>query len=784
MLGRNPYFAVDILCSLPESGGRKDIESKRKNQMAKVGQRLLLVLALVSLAYGARPGDFKVLGPGGGGAMFNPTISPHDPNTVLISCDMTGAYITHDGGKSWRMFNLRGVVRFFVFDPLDPKVMYAQATGLWRTTDAGETWKLVYPKPTTIKTIVMRSDHSDEIFITDSDPLGTIAALAIDPENSKILYAVAGDKSHAALFASHDSGETWQRQDALPEPARRIWIDPHSPRESRTIFVAGQHFVSMKRGAELRNFSAPESVTFTDISGGFTSASQPIIYGVSQNGIFRSKDGGASWQQSSLPGSGGKVRAVATSRMHGDVAYVSYRDLSLDGKTWIGVAKTENAGDSWQLVWKESDAAAPNIHDAWITERFGVGWGENPLELGVADQDPNLCYGTDLGRTMKTSDGGASWWAAYSRKIPSGEWVSTGLDVTNVYGIHFDPFDSNREFLTYTDIGLFRSEDRGASWQSSTKGVPGEWLNTTYWLAFDPKVRGRVWSVNSATHDLPRPKMWRHQDVAEYQGGVCVSDDGGKTWTKSNTGMDETAATHILLDPESPPDARILYVAGFGRGVYKSSDGGKSWTLKNRGISQQQPFAWRLALAGDGTLYVVIARRSEDGSIGNANDGALYRSKDGAEHWEAVALPKDVNGPNAITVDPESPQRVYLSTWARASGTHGDGGGIYLSADGGSSWKQIFDRDRHVYDVTIDPHDANIVYAAGFESSAWRSKDRGEHWLRIPGFNFKWGYRAIPDPADRNKIYVSTFGGSLWHGSVSGKDEPLDIATPELQPGK
>lgn len=749
-----------------------------------MGQYLLLVLAFAGLAYAVRPGDFKVLGPGGGGAMFNPTISPHDPNTVLVSCDMTGAYITHDGGQSWRMFNLRGVVRFFVFDPLDPKVMYAQATGLWRSTDAGETWNLVYPNPKKIKSIIMRSDHADENLVADPDPLGAVAAMAIDPENSKVLYAVAGDKSHPALFASQDSGETWQRQDALPETARRIWIDPHSPRESRTLFIAGQHFVSMKRGGGLHKFQAPESVTFTDIAGGFTSTSQPIIYGVSEKGIFRSKDGGSTWQQSSLPGSGAKVRAVATSRQHAEVAYVSYSNLSLDGKSWIGVAKTENTGDSWQLVWKESGAAAPNVHDAWITEHFGVGWGENPLELGVADQDPNLCYGTDLGRTMKTTDGGASWWAAYSRKIPAGEWVSTGLDVTNVYGIHFDPFDSDRQFLTYTDIGLFRSDDGGATWQSSTQGVPQQWLNTTYWLAFDPKVRGRMWSVNSYTHDLPRPKMWRHEDVAHYKGGVCLSVDGGKTWTKSNTGMDETAATHILLDPNSPPDARILYVAGFGRGVYKSTDGGKTWSLKNQGITQRQPFAWRLSLASDGTLYVVIARRSEDGSIGNANDGALYRSKDGAEHWESVPLPKDVNGPNAVTVDPKSTQRLYLSAWARASGTHGDGGGIYLSEDGGGHWHQIFDGDRHVYDVTVDPNDANVLYASGFESSAWRSNDRGEHWSRIPGFNFKWSYRVIPDPVDRNKIYVSTFGGSIWHGSLIGRDEPVDIATPELQPGK
>src|SRR5690349_24811194 len=98
--------------------------------------RALLAFLLLTNGNGdARPGNFRVIGPGGGGAMFHPTISPHDSNTVLIACDMTGAYITHDAGQSWRMFNLRGVVDFFVFDPKDPKTMYAHATALWRSTD-------------------------------------------------------------------------------------------------------------------------------------------------------------------------------------------------------------------------------------------------------------------------------------------------------------------------------------------------------------------------------------------------------------------------------------------------------------------------------------------------------------------------------------------------------------------------------------------------------------------------------------------------------------------------
>src|SRR5213596_3288866 len=137
--------------------------------------RFAVAALLMTNAGDSRPGDFKIIGPGGGGAMFHPTISPHDSNTVLVSCDMTGSYITHDGGRSWRMFNLRGVVNFFVFDPLDPKTMYAHATGLWRSTDGGERWSLVYPSPSEVKGVKMDSDHADERILADPDPLSEIA---------------------------------------------------------------------------------------------------------------------------------------------------------------------------------------------------------------------------------------------------------------------------------------------------------------------------------------------------------------------------------------------------------------------------------------------------------------------------------------------------------------------------------------------------------------------------------------------------------------------------------
>ncbi len=478
---------------------------------------LRLAVAAILLAYGgdSRPGDFRIIGPGGGGAMFHPTISPHDSNTVLVSCDMTGSYITHDAGKSWRMFNLRGVVQFFVFDPLDRKVIYAQSNGLWRSQNEGESWSLIYPKPFSVKGIKMSSDHSDEDLIAEPNPLGSLTAMAIDPSDSRTFYVAAGDrrKSTFALFTSRDGGENWVRERDLPGLTDKLWVNPHSPTDARILLLAGPNFIAKKTSSGVERISGPSAKTFTDISVGFWKDGKVLIYVIGDESAFVTDDEGTTWRKGSLGKSGGKMRAIATSLRDPGTAYVSYRDLEEGGIKWLGVAKTTDAGRNWQLVWKEDSnpaaRAATNIHDAWITERFGSDWGENPLALTVAEQDANLCYETDLGRTMRTTDGGASWFAVYSRKSSENGWVSTGLDVTNAYGYHFDPFDHHRQFISTTDIGLFRSEDGGRSWISSTLGVPKEWMNTTYWMVFDPVVKGRAWSVNSWTHDLPRPKMWR-----------------------------------------------------------------------------------------------------------------------------------------------------------------------------------------------------------------------------------------------------------------------------------
>src|SRR5690348_7246395 len=78
---------------------------------------------------------WRILGPGGGGAFYSPAISPTNDKIILASTDMTGCYISKDGGVTWRAFYLRTRCTSFSFDAKNPDVFYALAGGLFITSD-------------------------------------------------------------------------------------------------------------------------------------------------------------------------------------------------------------------------------------------------------------------------------------------------------------------------------------------------------------------------------------------------------------------------------------------------------------------------------------------------------------------------------------------------------------------------------------------------------------------------------------------------------------------------
>ncbi len=777
----------------------------------------------------ARLDAWRVIGPGGGGTMRRPAISPHDPRVVVLGCDMTGAYLTGDGGASWRMFNLGAVPTAFAFDPKDRSVLYAGAGAVYRSDDAGRSWRMVLPDPSRNTVARAIGDHGDRVIFTDdaafpgSGRSVTVHALAVDEDDPSHVYAAlstAGSPvpgtpaSPTLLLRSTDGGRSWARVTAFA--SERIFaLFAEGGGRAPHVRAIGESGAYEGDGTSWQHHAAPGGARFSSGSFGrdprsgvvFAYATLPLAReagagpagaagGRVSGGVQVSDDGGRSWRAANgtlleavgeigrgeswgpAKGSLPSLGPIAASAHFPLVAYVGLRGIVLagrGGRPYNGIAKTTDGGATWSVVHAESDTPSPDLAASWIEPRAAEDghsvWFDAPYDLAVAPNDPDVAYATDLFRTYRTADGGRTWAQTNSEARGEDRWRTRGLDVTTNYAVEFDPHDPQRVYIPYTDIGLFRSDDGGETWTGSTTGVPTPWRNTTYALAFDPEVKDLVWGAFSGTHDLPRPKMWRRTDPARFRGGVAVSTDGGRHWAPSNAGMQESAVTQVLLDPRSPRGRRTLYAAAFGRGVYKSVDGGHSWALKNAGLApdpRNQPFAWRLTLAADGMLYLVVARRSERGRIGDADDGALYRSIDEAEHWTRLTLPAGTNGPSGLTVDPADPKRFYLSAWGVTHPDGDTGGGIFLSTDAGASWRHVLADAQHVYDVTVDPRDPTHLYACGFDQAAFRSTDRGSTWQRIRGFNFKWGHRVVPDPRDAALVYVTTFGGSVWHGPAAG----------------
>jgi photosystem II stability/assembly factor-like uncharacterized protein len=763
--------------------------------------------------------EWNVIGPGGGGGMFLPTISPHDQNVAMMHCDMTAAYITRDAAN-WRLLDFWTVPEDCEFDPVDPDVIYAASRGyrysegrgmgltlLVRSADGGQSWKIIYP-------LVENAIYHGPIQGRDLLPSqivegafdGTIETIEVDPSDNKKIYLgmaplvsyMSGGRGapqqQAFLVATDDGGASWRKVTDLPGRSV-LAIFPSALTGRLTVFTEKGCVVVNETSGETETLPLP-AARILDADGGVSSGG-PLLYVLApirrngdklDGGVFRSSDGAKSWTAVNTgllhdvpDGKVPRFRSMALCESRAEMLYLSSsndRVARQDTTLWLyGVFKSENAGDSWKPSWLANGTGylTENFTQGWLDDEWGPGWGGNPIALGVAPQNPDICIGTDAGRSYKTVDGGRTWRQIHSKKNSDGTFSTKGLNVTTCYGVHFDPYDPKHLFISYTDIGLFHSYDGGKRWSHSLDGVPRGWTNTCYWLEFDPEVEGRAWSVWGNAHDLPRDKMYSPRGFGYNSGGVAISDDAGRSWRPGMEGIPENSVgTHVMIDPDSPRDSRTVYATMFGRGVYKSIDGGASWTEVNNGLGDNL-FAWKIHRAADGMLYLIIARGLgyEDGDRRKPFriDGELYSSDDNAASWKKMDLPGGENAPHDLLTDPLNPDRILLCCWAVA-GEGGDvGGGVYRSDNGGAGWELVFNDVKRVNSIALDPNETGTLYINTFQNAAFRGKNWGDSWQRIKGYRFKWGQRPIPDIHNPGMLYLSTYGGSVQHGPAKGVTE-------------
>ncbi len=232
-----------------------------------------------------------------------------------------------------------------------------------------------------------------------------------------------------------------------------------------------------------------------------------------------------------------------------------------------------------------------------------------------------------------------------------------------------------------SEAGLFRSDDRGKSWQPM-RGL-NEHPTRATWL---PGFGGLC--AHSLLSDRRNPnRLW----VGISAAGVFRTDDGGETWVAKNEGVTQGEGFCVHSLAHDPNRADVIYRQDH-RGMYRSRDAGDSWQSIENGLPIGQlaegiRCAFGFPVEMDPGSHSVYALPLEGDNFRFPPDGKLcvYRTRDGGERWEPLSsgLPEDsytnvLRG--AMAVDGLDPCGVYFGTTA---------GTVFASRDGGDSWTRI-----------------------------------------------------------------------------------------------
>ena len=741
-----------------------------------------VVMLAWSCATGLGDEAWKPVGLCGGGGMFSLAVSPHEAKVATLSCDMSGAYITRDGGRTWQMFNYAqlksSVSCSAVFHPTDRSTIYAPSgwyPHLRVSRDGGKTWRVMEGK------VPWRS---------------RLRKLAIDPDRPRRLL-VGTDRG---LFITDSEGGTWRRCRGTTGRVLGLALDRRR-RVGGRVYVVGTRdavYRSTDDGATFRpcrkGLPAGEITGFAGGSDGKTTRLYATVRcglsgGKLTGGVFTSGDGGASWQ--SCMGGGLNVQTKRSSKWaHGEVpqyafalttdtapqrAYVFCAGTSYMPPDHCTVYRTDDGGATWRAVlFSDPRFTRFNTDADRLTLGLGQRYQDVPFTMAICPTNPDVVMMAASGYLFRTDNGGTSWRSCHAgimRGNPAGKntaWANNGLVVTTTWNYHIDPHAPRRHYICYTDIGLARSLDGGATWIWQGHALP--WRNTTYELAFDPAVPGRIWGALANTHDIPNGNIIEGRHRVIMSGGLAVSADYGATWTR--TALPEAPAVSVVLDPTSPRGKRTLYASLFERGVYRSIDDGKTWKQASAGLgSPKNMRCCKLHLHTDGSLFVLITAKRESSGAYMLNGVGLYRSTDRGETWTKITASLPLHWVKDFTVQADDSRTILLSA-ANVRG-HAEGG-LYRTRDGGATWSKVVQKGPEHFGAFYHPRRPGWIYMTLTEGAPgaglWLSTDDGKTWKPFTRLPFANIHRVHFDPRDAKRIRVTTFGGSVYHGPI----EPVE----------
>jgi photosystem II stability/assembly factor-like uncharacterized protein len=313
--------------------------------------------------------------------------------------------------------------------------------------------------------------------------------------------------------------------------------------------------------------------------------------------------------------------------------------------------------------------------------------------------------------------------------------------------------------------GIFKSVNGGTSW---TPIFDKEDVSTIGDIAIAPSDPSIIWAGTGESNN---------RQSSSWGGGIYRSLDAGKTWQK----MGLTETHHIARIVVHPTDPNTVYVAATGklwgpnpeRGVYKTTDGGKSWQLVLKVNDDTGATDIAIDPESPGILYAAMyqRRRTVFGFNGSGEGSALYKTNDGGANWKKITtgMPYDTeNAPTPRPADLLETGRIAVSVYAKDSDVvyalvEHNNGGVYRSNDKGETWTRISDmtnnpRPMYFSQIRIDPNNDQRLWMAGV--SMQYSEDGGKTFSgNFARPNHDDTHAIWIDPNNSNHLIVGNDGG-------------------------
>ena len=759
-----------------DSKGKLDVERFSFNQIEQKNRndRILDDAGWIPAGPGYYAPSYDTLSGHGIGRLNCVTFHPDDPNSFWIGAPEGGIWKTVNAGQSWMPMN-EGLTTLSVssiaVDPNNTDVIYLgsgdfdqekaysfRAHGVFKTTNGGLNW-----------------EETGLNINTPGFNRSSVRDLVVSPDGNSILAAC-----YFGVWKSQDGGMTW---DTTLDWA--ICDMKQHPQRKNEVYAMTHFSWSRGQGSwimkstdfgdswEQLSFNTTDSIMYGRMEMEFSNADPDYLYilcvgeQINRRGfhaLHRSTDGGETWELRSDINGSPNIMAWYDGVANGgqgtyDVMLIT--DPDDRDKIYVGgvnVWGSEDGGATWNIATLWLNALGPSLH---ADQHYGA---YRPL-----DGYFYICNDGGIYRTKDIIPGKTEWITEVVDK--SNEGVKPDAPLRRFETI-WENISGNMEITQFYRMGLSKNHANYVT--AGAQDNSCYYLNSDEdWINYIPNYDGMETMIDYTNPD---------RIFGAWQfGGLCRSEDGGKTVDKNityeinNSGEKGQWITPYAMDPNNPD---IIY--GGYRNLWRTTDGGDTWlkifnvdeyiqeTGNTNGMSDIE------ISRTDPERIIIYKSPFYNWNLDTTFIHEMYMSRDGGNSFEPVTqlLPESINLVNDIEIDDDNSDHVWIV------GTAGSLGGVmYESKDGCKTWENknkamIFPGAN--YAVVLDSRtDENVVYV-GNEGVVYMTSDSMDKWETYSkDLPLSRVYELeINYPSER--IYAATYGRGVWYAPLFDPNVSVD----------